>query len=78
MSVGPAPSKCLRSRSYLTVWRKLAEGSLKLGITVLSVINVTTGNYAYYFSDYDPESWLFLNYLHRADFFKKGLILQAG
>lgn len=37
------------------MWHKLAEESLKLGIIATSLINVTTSNYAYYFSDYDPE-----------------------
>lgn len=38
-------------------------------VIVTSMINVTTNNYAYYFSDYEPKSCWFLNCFHRSDFF---------
>lgn len=70
MSMCPAITKRLKTQSYLesTVQSKFAKDSLKL-VIVTSIIYVTTDNYVYYFSDYEPESCLFLNCFHRADFF---------
>lgn len=69
MSVCPA----IASQNPVLPGLECRASSLKL-VIVARIIDVTTDIYTYYFSDYDPESCLILNYFYRAFFF---LILQA-